>query len=134
MGWLWRLWSGWSRAASLNLARDRCRRRRARGLVLTAGAVAAMLRRVCCRTRRGDLRRGSRGRTGCFAHPGDMLADEFLDRGDGLYVIATGDKSDRGAGLAGASGAPDAVHVIIRVMRNVEIIDVTDLGDIETAR
>src|SRR5215510_8601598 len=61
-----------------------------------------------------------------LAHPGDALADQRLDRGDGLAVRPRDDR-DRGAAAPGAAGAADAVHVIVGMVRYVEIEYVADV-------
>src|SRR5262249_3421033 len=74
-----------------------------------------------------------RGRVRLFAHPGDGLADQLLDRRDASAVSGRND-GDGGAAASGASGAADAMDVIVGMVRNVEIEDVADGGNVEAAR
>src|SRR5262245_37055315 len=67
------------------------------------------------------------------AHPGDALADQCLDCGNG-FAVRAGDNRDRGAATTGAAGAADAVHVIVGMVRHVEIEDVADVRDVEATR
>src|SRR5262245_22096360 len=68
-----------------------------------------------------------------LAHPGDALADQCLDCGDGFAVRARDDR-DRSAAAPGPAGAADAMHVIVGMVRHVEIEDVADVRNVETAR
>src|SRR5258708_5809207 len=68
---------------------------------MPAGAGAALLVEGRCRI--GGGRR--------LAHPGYALADELLDRSDGL-AVGRRHQGDRSAGAAGAPGAPDAMDII----------------------
>src|SRR5919206_5033313 len=65
--------------------------------------------------------------------PGNLPADELLDRGERLAVVS-GDERDRRAGAARPAGPADAVHIVLRMHRNVEIDDVADVRDVEAAR
>src|SRR5262249_49491691 len=58
-----------------------------------------------------------RGRVRLFAHPGDGLADQLLDRRDASAVSGRND-GDGGAAASGASGAADAMDVIVGMVRN----------------
>src|SRR6185312_5407333 len=61
--------------------------------------------------------------------PRNAAADQPLDGGDSLVVIARRDDGDGDAALAGAAGTADAMDVIIGMVRYVEIEDVADVRD-----
>ncbi len=63
----------------------------------------------------------------------DLVAGQFLDRGD-LVALGGGGEGDRGAGGAGAAGAADAVDVIVRLPRHVIVEHVADALDVQPAR
>ncbi len=73
-----------------------------------------------------------RGRVRLFAHPGDGLPDQLLDRRD-VFAVGGRNDGDGGAAASGAAGAADAMHVIVGVMRDVEVEDVADGGNVEAA-
>src|SRR5205085_10635654 len=63
----------------------------------------------------------------------DLLADQLLDRGDGLAVLGRG--QHEGAALpAGSAGPPDAMHIIFGMIRHVETEDVRQALDVQPAR
>src|SRR5262249_60643245 len=97
------------------------------GRVLTAVALAVLARFGVL-----FLRTLRRGRVRLFAHPGDGLSDQLLDRRD-ASAVGWRDDGDGGATPSGASGAADAMHVVVGVMRDVEVEDVADRGDVEGA-
>src|SRR5262249_34969748 len=71
-----------------------------------------------------------RGRVRLFAHPGDGLPDQLLDRRD-ASAVGGRDDGDGGAAASGASGAADAMHVIVGVVGDVKVEDVADRGNVE---
>src|SRR5262249_3928792 len=74
-----------------------------------------------------------RGRVRLFAHPGDGLPDQLLDRRDASGVGGR-DDGDGGAAASRAPAAADAMHVVVGMMRDVEVEDVADGGNVEAAR
>src|SRR5215813_4531899 len=88
------------------------------GRVLTGVALA-----VLAGFRALSFRTLLRGRVRLFAHPGDGLADQLLDRRD-ASAVGGRDDGDGGAAASGASGAADAMDVIVGMVRDVEGEDV----------
>ena len=73
-----------------------------------------------------------RGRRGCrFAHPGDSLPGQLLDRRNRLAVLRR-HNADSGAGASSACRTADTVHVVIGMVRHVEIEDMADIWNVET--
>src|SRR5262249_2097857 len=102
--------------------------RRVSGRVLTpvALAVVACFRVLSFGT--VSFRMLLRGRVRLFAHPGNGLPDQLLDRRDAPAVGGRHD-GDGGAAPSGAPGAADAMDVVVGGMRNVEVEDVADGGE-----
>src|SRR6516225_11199076 len=98
------------------------------GRVLTPVALAVLARFGVL-----FLRTLRRGRVRLFAHPGDGLSDQLLDRRD-ASAVGGRDDGDGGAAASGAPGAADAMNVIVGVVRDVEVEDVADGGNVEPAR
>src|SRR5215831_7048128 len=103
------------------------------GRVLTGVALAVLARCRALPFCMLSFRTFLRGRVRLFAHPGDGLPDQLLDRRD-ASAVGGRDDGDGGAAASGASGAADAMHVIVGVMRDVEVEDVADGGNVEAAR
>src|SRR5262245_31220869 len=73
------------------------------------------------------------GRVRLFAHPGDGLADQLLDRRD-APAAAGRDDGDGGAAPSGAARAAHAMDVNVGVVPDVEAEEVADDGTVEEAR
>src|SRR5262249_31188844 len=109
-----------------------------RGRVLTGGALAvgAWFRALPFGTvpfRMLSFPMVFGGRVRLFAHPGDGLPDQLLDRRDAPAIGGRHD-GDGGAAASGTPGAADAMDVIVGVVRDVEVEDVADGGNVEAAR
>ena len=73
-----------------------------------------------------------RGRRGCrFAHPGDRLSGQLLDRRNRFAVLGRHD-ADGSARASCARRTADTVHVIVGMVWHVEIEDMADVGNVET--
>src|SRR5262245_53706409 len=87
------------------------------GRVLTGIALAVLVRlRVL-------------GRVRLFAHPGDGLADQLLDRRD-APAVGGRDDGDGGAAASGAAGAGDGMDVIVGGGRGGGVADVGGRGHV----
>src|SRR5262249_35145747 len=93
------------------------------GRLLTAGGppVVACFRALSFGTvsfRMLSFRMVLGGRVRLFAHPGDGLPDQLLDRRDAPAIGGRHD-GDGGAAASGTPGAADAMDVIVGVVRDV---------------
>src|SRR5262245_24811913 len=101
--------------------------------ILSGVALAVLARFPALAFRMLSFRTLLRGRVRLFAHPGDGLADQLLDRRD-ASAVGGRNGGNGGAAASGASGGADAMDVIVGVVRDVEVEDVADGGNVEAAR
>src|SRR5262249_58242255 len=86
------------------------------GRILSGVALAVLARFPALAFRMLSFRTPLRGRVRLFAHPGDGLADQLLDRRDASAVGGRND-GDGGAPAAGGSRAAGATGRIVPVER-----------------